>query len=113
MRRIELSDRVLHVPVRVSKRCRRPKLVVGERHDVEIVVPPRTSQLAVDALLRDHRGWLERQLAKPPAPFALGLQRDDVVWIGGRPQPLPLVDDVEAWYRERARDHVTRAVHEE
>ena len=113
MRRIRLGGRVVDIPVRVSGRARRTRIVVDGRRDVEIVVPPRTRAAAIDALLAEHRGWLERQLARPPIEFRLGLQRDDCVWVGGRAHAVPAVLSVERWYRERARAVVTRAaVHE-
>ena len=77
--------------------------------NVEIVVPPRTSQDDIDSLLFEHRAWLERQLAKPPKAFHLGLQRDDVVWIGGLALPLPTLPSLEKWYREQARVEIERA----
>src|SRR5262249_41341675 len=49
------------------------------------------------------RDWLERQLARPPRPLRLGLQRDDCVWVGGIARPLPRVASLERWYRGRAR----------
>ena len=94
---------MLEVSVRVSRRSRRPRIVVDGRRHVEVVVPPRTSPSMIDALLSEHGAWLARQLAKPPCPFLLGLQRDDMVWIGGLPEPLPDDRPLERWYRSRAR----------
>jgi predicted metal-dependent hydrolase len=107
VRELEVGGRLVAIPVRVSARARRLKLVVDARREVEVVVPPRTPAHAVDALLVRHRDWLERQLARPPRPFRLGLQRDDCVWASGVPQPVPAVASLDAWYRERARAEAT------
>jgi predicted metal-dependent hydrolase len=93
--------------VRVSSRARRPRIVVDARRRVEVVVPPRTGSRVVEALIAEHAGWLARQLAKPPLPFLLGLQREDAVWIGGLPRPLPSARSVARWYREQARAAVS------
>ena len=114
MRSVELSTgRTIHIPVRVSSRSRRLKIVVDGRRKAVIVVPPRTTARAVDKLLADNRDWLERELAKPLRPFRLGLQRDDAVWLGGVPCPLPGVARLDRWYRERAREETTRVVERE
>jgi predicted metal-dependent hydrolase len=55
------SDRSLPVEVRVSARARRLRLRVLPGGRVEVVVPPRTPRRAVEALLREHGGWIERQ----------------------------------------------------
>ena len=81
MRRVVVGGRSVEVPVRVSRRARRARIVVDGSGKVEVVVPLRTPPPAVDRLLAEHRGWLERQLAKASRPFALGLQRDDCVWV--------------------------------
>ena len=93
--------------MRVSTRVKRPKIVVDAFRNVEVVVPPRTGEGAIEALLFEHRVWLERQLAKPTKSLAFGLQRDDVVWIGGLALPAPQVPSLESWYREQARLEVT------
>ena len=99
---VEVGGRSIPVPVRVSPRARRLRIVVDAQRRVEVVVPPRTGASAVAALLAEHAGWLERQLAKPPQPFLLGLQREDAVWVGGLPRPLPPARPLERWYREQA-----------
>jgi predicted metal-dependent hydrolase len=104
---VEVGGQLLAVPVRVSRRVKRPKLVVDGHRRAEVVVPPRTAHAAVEALLQEHRGWLERQLAKPPLELRLGLQRDDCVWFYGEPVPLPDAP-AERWYRERAREEAAR-----
>ena len=113
MRRVDIGGRAVEIPVRVSRRARKLSIHVDVLRNVEIVVPPRTSQEHIDALLFEHRAWLERELAKPPKRFHLGLQRDDVVWIGGLALPAPLLPSLEGWYREQARVEVTRAVERE
>lgn len=113
MRRVELGGRTIEIPVRVSRRARKLSILVDPQRNVEIVVPRRTPQDAIDALLFEHRAWLERQIAKPPRPFHLGLQRDDVVWVGGLASPLPNVPSIEGWYREQARDEITRVAERE
>jgi predicted metal-dependent hydrolase len=108
--RLEVGGRQVDAAVRVSQRARRLRLVVDAQRQVEVVVPPRTTATAVRALVLEHTDWLERQLAKPPRPFLLGLQRDDAVWIGGLPRPLPAASSLGRWYREQARTAVSGAV---
>jgi len=103
----------MDIPVRTSRRVKRPKIVVDAFRQAEIIVPPRTPQAAIESLLFEHRAWLERELAKPPRSLALGLQRDDVVWIGGLALAVPSVPSVEAWYREQARVEVERVLRRE
>ena len=110
MRRIDIGGRAVEIPVRVSRRARKLSIHVDALRNVEVVVPRRTTQDEIDALLFEHRAWLERQLAKPPKPFHLGLQRDDVVWIGGLALPMPALPALDAWYREQARAELTRVV---
>jgi len=114
MRSVELSTgQSVDIPIRISRRAKRLKIVVDGRRNAHIVVPPGTPARALDRLLADHSEWLERQLAKPPRPFNLGLQRDDVVWLGGFASPRPDVARLDAWYRERAREETTRIVKRE
>jgi predicted metal-dependent hydrolase len=107
---VEVGGRPIPVPVRVSPRARRLRIVVDAQRRVEVVVPPRTAARAVAALLDEHAGWLERQLAKPAQPFLLGLQREDAVWVGGLPRPVPAAEPLERWYRKQARLAVSAAV---
>jgi predicted metal-dependent hydrolase len=113
VRRVDIGGRAVEIPVRVSRRARKLSIHVDALRNVEIVVPPRTAQENIDALLFEHRRWLERQLAKPPKTFHLGLQRQDVVWIGGFALPTPRLPSLEAWYREQARVEITGAVERE
>ena len=110
MRRVDIGGRAVEIPVRVSRRARKLSIHVDVLRNVEIVVPPRTSQDDVDRLLFEHRAWLERELAKPPQTFHLGLQRNDVVWIGGLALPAPRIASIETWYREQAHEEITRTV---
>ena len=103
----------MDIPVRISRRVKRPKIVVDALRNAEIVVPPRTAKAAIESLVFEHRAWLERELAKPPRPLALGLQRDDVVWIGGFALARPPVPSVDAWYREQARIEIERVLRHE
>jgi len=85
VRRVDIGGRTVEIPVRVSRRARKLSLHVDVLRNVEIVVPPRTSQENIDALLFEHRAWLERELAKPPKTFHLGLQRHtENGWLGVR-----------------------------
>ena len=113
MRRVDIGGRAVEIPVRVSRRARKLSIHVDALRNVEIVVPLRTAQEEIDALLFEHRAWLERQLAKPPKTFHLGLQRQDVVWIGGFALPAPRLPSLEAWYREQARIEITGALERE
>ena len=110
---MDIGGRSVEIPVRVSRRARKLSIHVDVLRNVEIVVPPRTSHDDVDRLLFEHRAWLERELAKPPKTFHLGLQREDVVWIGGLALAVPRLPSLELWYREQARAEVTRVVEHE
>ena len=110
MRRVDIGGSVVEIPVRVSRRARKLSIHVDVLRNVEVVVPPRASQADIDRLLFEHRAWLERELAKPPKTFHLGLQREDVVWIGGLALAAPPLPSLELWYREQARVEVTGAV---
>ena len=110
---MQVGGRTIEIGVRVSQRVKRAKIVVDPFRNVEIVVPPRTQDDVVESLLFEHRVWLERQLAKAPKSLAIGLQRDEVVWIGGLALPVPGVPSLEAWYRDQARVEVTRVLQRE
>ena len=108
--RVEVGGRSIELDVRVSARVKRPKIVVDAFRNVEVVLPPRTRDDAIESLLFEHRAWLERQLAKPAKELAVGLQRNDVVWIGGLALPAPQVPSLESWYREQARVELRRVL---
>jgi predicted metal-dependent hydrolase len=113
VRRVDIGGRAVEIPVRVSRRARKLSIHVDVLRNVEVVVPPRTTQEDIDRLLFEHRTWLERELAKPPKMFQLGLQREDVVWIGGLALPAPRLPSLELWYREQAHVEVVGAVERE
>ncbi len=110
---VEVDGRSVAVAVRVSRRARHVRITVDWKREVEVVVPLRAGPRAVERALSEHRDWLGRQLAKPPRETRLGLQRDDVVWIGGRAGPLPRAESLERWYREQARRALTAAANRE
>src|SRR6186997_1940136 len=113
VRRVDIGGRAVEIPVRVSRRARKLSIHVDVLRNVEIVVPLRTSQEDIDRLLFEHRAWLERELAKPPKTFHLGLQRNDVVWIGGLALATPRTDSLDAWYREQAHEEIVRTAQRE
>jgi predicted metal-dependent hydrolase len=126
-RRLVLACGQVDVAVRESPRARRLRLVVGARGDVEVVVPRRTAERAVDEFLARQRAWLERQLDWRPA---LGLDRPGVVWLDGRALPVVrsggtrarlrggalhvppagAAEAVERWYRREARSRLEAIV---
>jgi hypothetical protein len=100
---LEVNGRWIEVPVRESTRARMLRVVAHVDGSVEVVVPPRTSTRAIDALLVQNLDWVERQVARAFSP-KLGLQRDDVVWVHGEARPVPPARPLERWYRGRARE---------
>lgn len=54
--------------MRESARARRLRIVVAPGRPPEVVVPLRTSERAIRALLDQHEGWLETQLARTREP---------------------------------------------
>lgn len=102
---LEVGGRFIEVAVRESSRARLIRVVAHADGTVEVVVPRRTPQRAVDRTLETHSEWLARQLARSSAR-KLGIQRHDVVWLHGQPRPLPRASSLETWYRERAREAV-------
>jgi predicted metal-dependent hydrolase len=67
MRLVTVRGELVQVCVRESARARRARIVVAPGRPPEVVVPLRTSERAIRALLDQHEGWLARQLAKTPA----------------------------------------------
>src|SRR5262245_54452328 len=61
--------------IRESRRARRLTVRVFHSGRVEVVVPARTSRLAVERFIQRHRPWIERKRAEarrnapPPEPF--------------------------------------------
>lgn len=109
---LEVAGRFIEVAVRESSRARLIRVVAHADGTVEIVVPRRTSQRAVEHTLETHAEWLARQLARSSAR-KLGIQRPDVVWLHGRPLPLPRARSLGTWYREQARGAVHDVVSRE
>jgi predicted metal-dependent hydrolase len=83
--------------VRVSGRVRRPRVVVHPDRRVEVVVPPRASPGTAERLLREHRGWIERQLER----LAPRLVLREVSEAAGRREARALL--TKACEREAAR----------
>jgi predicted metal-dependent hydrolase len=54
----------MEAEVRVSGRARRARVVVHPDRRVEVVVPPRAPRGTAERLLREHRGWIDRQLER-------------------------------------------------
>jgi predicted metal-dependent hydrolase len=59
---------LVEVHVRESARARRARIVVAPGRPPEVVVPLRTSERTIRALLDQHEGWLARQLARAREP---------------------------------------------
>jgi predicted metal-dependent hydrolase len=98
--------------VRVSRRVRRARIVVAPRRPVEVVVPPGTSDAAVESLLHRHGEWIARRQAELESRPALGLDEPGTAWLDGRPVPPPR-GDRERWYRRQARERLTASVRRE
>jgi predicted metal-dependent hydrolase len=98
--------------VRVSRRVRRARIVVAPRRPVEVVVPPGTSEAAVESLLHRHGEWIARRQAELESRPALGLDEPGTAWLDGQPVPPP-PGDRERWYRRQARERLTASVQRE
>jgi predicted metal-dependent hydrolase len=132
--RFTIREETLIVRVRESPRARTKRIIVGPRRPLEVIVPRRTSDDEVAALLEDKRGWIERKVvasreiaARPPK---LGLEQPGVVWLAGEQvaverreglRPIATLnsgmlivggsdgtaaDALERWYRRQARRRV-------
>ncbi len=66
MRLVPVGGRLVEVQVRESARARHARIVVSPGRPPEVVVPLRTSERAIRALLDQHESWLARQLARVP-----------------------------------------------
>jgi predicted metal-dependent hydrolase len=80
---------------------------------VELVVPARTSEWDVQAILHRHRGWIERRLerAREAETTGLGLQREGIIWLDGLPHPTDLGGaPLERRYRCEARSRLEGSV---
>ncbi len=98
--------------VRVSRRVRRARILVAPRRPVEVVVPPGTSDAAVQRLLLRHGDWIARRTAELERLPVLGLDAPETTWLQGRPVASP-PGDRERWYRRQARELLTAAVDRE
>jgi predicted metal-dependent hydrolase len=133
-RRFDIGDETLIVRVRESKRAKSARIIVGPRRPLEVIVPHRTSDVEVDALLEEKRDWVERKVAAARAiatrPRQLGLEQPGVVWLAGErlkiehqggARSLAKLSDgrlvvagsraeaataIERWYRREARRRV-------
>jgi predicted metal-dependent hydrolase len=74
VRLVPVGGRLVEVQVRESARARRLRIVVAPGRPPEVVVPLRTSERTIRALLDQHEGWLARQLARVREP-QLSLER--------------------------------------
>lgn len=63
-----VGGRLVEVQVRESARARRARIVVAPGCPPEVVVPLRTSERTIRALLDQHESWLARQLARVREP---------------------------------------------
>jgi predicted metal-dependent hydrolase len=68
VRLVPVEGRLVEVQVRESARARRARIVVAPGRPPEVVVPLRTSERTIRALLDQHEGWLARQLARVREP---------------------------------------------
>jgi predicted metal-dependent hydrolase len=103
----------MDVEIRRSPRARRASLRVAPFRGVELVVPARTSERDVQAILHRHRGWIERRLerAREAETTGLGLQREGIIWLDGLPHPTDLGGaPLERRYRREARSRLEGSV---
>jgi predicted metal-dependent hydrolase len=68
VRLVPVAGKLVEVHVRESARARRLRIVVAPGRPPEVVVPLRTSEQTIRALLDQHEGWLARQLARAREP---------------------------------------------
>ena len=105
--------RGVDVEIRRSARARRATLRVAPFRGAELVIPERTSEREVQAILERNRGWIERRLARARTAegAGLGLQRQGVIWLDGLPHPTDLCGEaLERRYRREARARLMRSV---
>ena len=91
--------------MRESARARRARIVVSPGKPAEVVVPLRTSERTIRALLDQHEGWLARQLARTREP-QLTLER--MTERDGRTRARALVHELVGNEAPRLRVSVTR-----
>lgn len=133
-RRLTIGDETLIVRVRESARARTKRIIVGPRRPLEVIVPRRTGDAEVDALLEEKRGWIERKVAAAreiaARPPQLGLEQPGLIWLGGKSEAIERRDNgravatlddervviggsdgdaagaIERWYRREARRRI-------
>jgi predicted metal-dependent hydrolase len=74
MRLVEVGGRLVELHIRRSSRIRGHRIVVRYGLPPELVVRPRATNGEIDAAIREHLPWLEKQLAQLAQP-RLGLDR--------------------------------------
>jgi predicted metal-dependent hydrolase len=74
MRLVEVGGRLVELHIRRSGRVRGHRIVVRYGLPPELVVRPRATDGEIDAAIREHLPWLEKQLARLVEP-RLGLDR--------------------------------------
>jgi predicted metal-dependent hydrolase len=98
-RELVIDGNVVVVRIRVSRRARTMRLVVGPRHPPEVVVPAGVRERSVDEFIAANRRWLADKVAAIRAvaerPRELFLERPGTVWLAGEPVPVS--------YREAGR----------
>ena len=111
VRRVDIGGRTVEIPVRVSRRARKLSIHVDALRNVEIVVPPRTTQDEIDRCCSSIAPGSSAQLAKPPKhvpprPAARRRRVDRRARAAGC-RRCPSLDE---WYREQARVEIARVV---
>jgi predicted metal-dependent hydrolase len=74
MRLVEVGGRLVELHIRRSGRVRGHRIVVRYGQPPQLVVRPRATDGEIDAAIREHLPWLEKQLARLVEP-RLGLDR--------------------------------------
>jgi len=116
MRLVEVGGRLVELQIRRSSRVRGHRIVVRYGLSPELVVRPRATNAEIDAAIREHLPWLEKQLAHVPEA-SLGLDRLTLTAAQGRREALArisLIAQCEAaalgvtYQRITLRDQVSR-----
>jgi len=105
VRLVPVGGRLVEVQVRESARARHARIVVAPGRPPEVVVPLRTSERTIRALLDQHEGWLARQLARAPER---GLTLEAMTERQGRTRARALVHKLIAEEAPRLGVTVTR-----
>ncbi len=83
MRLLDVGGRLVELHIRRSRRVRGHRIVVRFGLPPELVVRPRATEAEIDAAIREHLPWLEKQLANLAEP-SLGLDRLSLTAEQGR-----------------------------